>query len=150
MNEPDLFAHAEADLVKTLGLSADALKATRKKLKRGADWDVVRGFIRYSSDGRSKLFLALKIPAAGEPAPTPDEKKETDGPLQPGARRELVCVRTFALNKRIVYAKFGDAPQRVRLKDSANLRPGMTMTCALVRDDLWELAQRLPRWPGKW
>jgi hypothetical protein len=87
-------------------------------------------------------------PAAVTPAasPTPPDL----GPPRPGDQRELVCVRTYPLNRRIVLATLGTAEVRVRLRDSANLRPGMRLTCRFLQADLWELATRCPRFPGKW
>lgn len=63
---------------------------------------------------------------------------------------ELIVVRVYPLNRRIVLAARDGARVRVRVPNSKNLVPGMAMKCRHRDGDLWELAQRLPRWRGKW
>jgi hypothetical protein len=69
--------------------------------------------------------------------------------LKPGDERELVCSK-LCLNKAIVLATFGTLQVRVRVRDSSNITRGLKMKCRLIDADLWQLAQRLPRWKGKW
>lgn len=69
---------------------------------------------------------------------------------EPGALHELLVLRVYTRNHRIVLAQFGDQEARIRVRDNSKLAPGMTVQCSYVERDLWDIAQRLPRWKGKW
>jgi hypothetical protein len=162
-----LFPHAEGELIAALGLAPKRVRGLRAgQLTRGTDWTHVGGQVRYSAAGRDKLRSLLKIDP--EPLPTIEDlapKKIEEDPLpnppaapapfpaaaepSPGDERELVCVK-ICMNKAIVLATFGDKRVRVRVRDSANITPGLKMKCLLIDADLWQLSQRLPRWRGKW
>lgn len=154
----DTFEHSEGDLTAQLGLARGVVRAVRSEsLEQGTDWKHVRGAVRYSEAGWAKLLLLLKISAPAARPPTPAAAPEIAGgiatvtQLFPGAQRQLVVAKIYKANPRIVCATFArphDA--RVRVKSSANLVPGMAMACAWIEGDLWQLAQRLPRWRGKW
>ena len=83
-------------------------------------------------------------------SPHPSEKSAAAAPLCPGDERELVVVRAYSMNRHIVLARLGDTEARVRVRDNRKLRAGMVMRCTFVERDLWDIAQRLPRHPGKW
>lgn len=143
------FTHAEADLVAALGLARAVVRTVRsEQLTRGTHWHTIAGEVRYSDEGRTLLFSILKA----EPQKNLAEIRPDPGaePAEPGGPRELVCVRTYTMNRRIVQARLGDEIVRVRVKDSAKLIEGMTMRCSHVQADMWELVQPLPRWRGKW
>lgn len=171
-----LFLHAERDLAEALGIPQKKLRSVRQDdLTVDRDWATVGGEVRYSEDGRAALLAALKItPPAEHSAPKnspgdvpPPPRAEPDGGEHgfalapgtlaallrpaPGTPEDLVCVKCYAPNRRMLEAKRknGDAVL-VRVKDNRNLKPGMTMKCRFAEGRMWELAQRLPRWPGKW
>lgn len=95
--------------------------------------------------------LAPKNRAAEEPA-APESagaaKPACGDALKPGDLRDLVLARKYP-NKRIVGAVFNRQLQRVRVKDSTKMLPGLRLECRYVGEDLWQLAQRLPRFTGK-
>ena len=173
------FLHTERALLTTLGLPKKSVRAVRTaQLSRGVDWQHIGNEVRYSETGRAKLLAALHAPAPAdysaqknspEPAATPLAAAVASTPepsvapghaadapaapitaaLQHGDAHDLVVVRTFARNRRIILARYQDrADARVRVKDSGKLRAGMTLRCSYIEGDLWEIAQRLPRWPG--
>jgi hypothetical protein len=134
---PAPLQHARASLCATLAAQASAAALVA---------DAIAARLR--SDLAAPVGYSAPKKSAERPAqPRPPARV---APPRPGEVRELVCLRTYALNKRIVLAKFGAAEVRVRVRDSANLTAGLTMQCRFLSADLWELAQRLPRWRGKW
>lgn len=85
-----------------------------------------------------------------DPAPPAAAPGAAPGPLVAGAVHDLTVLRTYPRNRRIILATLAGALEaRVRVKDSRKLRPGMSLKCSYIGGDLWELAQRLPRWPGQ-
>ena len=166
------FVHQERALAESLGLPQKDLRGVRTdELTVGVDWKNIRGEVCYSDAGRIRLLDALKISdvvAAVDSAPKNSfepcaldlERAALLGVLSgraalapvlaPGACRTLECVRIFPLNRRIVQARRDGQLVRVRVRDSINFIAGMAMPCRLIDGDLWELAQRLPRWKGKW
>lgn len=96
---------------------------------------LVRVLADYSAP---KKIAELAPTAAADPA----------APLAPGDVHPLLVLRTYARNRRIILASHAGGEARVRVKDSRKLRPGMSLKCSYIGGDLWELAQRLPRWPG--
>lgn len=160
------FIFAEAALADELGLPQKNLRAVRTgELTRGEHWQHVANEVRYSEDGRARLFGALNLaPPAGylapkNPAEPPPAGSNGTGPAAAAAAaapprhgdvRELVCIRLFPLNKRILAAKLGGLEVRVRVADNRNITLGMALRCRLIGGDLWELARPLPRWRGKW
>lgn len=158
----ELYPHAESDLADQSGLAHDALKATRAEiLRRGTDWELVKGRVRYTQAAMSRTLSYLKIcdeaPAAEPPppgpaaaahsAPNPAGQKIT---AAAGELRELVVTKRCAPNRRMVLATLEGAEQRVKVRDNINLIAGMKMQCRLIQGNLWDLAQRLPRWRGRW
>lgn len=156
------FVHQERALAESLGLAQKDLRSVRTdELTRGTDWQTVRGEVCYSQTGHARLLALLKVSTSAtapeahsapknsaEPTPPPAETPPDPAPAD-AAVRPLECVRTFPLNRRIVQARCDGQLVRVRVRDSANFTTGMTMLCRLIDGDLWELAQRLPRWRGK-
>lgn len=179
---PPLFTHPERDLATRFGLPLEKIRGVRAAgCVRGTDWQREANEIRYSEVGLAKLTAALGL-ATGSAAATDPEPdagpaalcqvltaravainaaamaqknsapNATECALTAGAEHELVVVRTYALNRRIVLAKLklGNQPARVRVRDSGKLTPGMIMRCVFVELDLWNLNQRLPRHRGRW
>lgn len=141
------FIHAEADLVAALGLARAVVRTVRtERLTRGTHWNQTANEVRYSAEGRTLLFSILKAEPEKNPPGPPGEAE----PLPPPARRaDLLCAK-IPRNRRIVLATLDGEPMRVRVRDSARILPGMTLTCTHVQADLWELSQPLPRSRGRW
>jgi hypothetical protein len=95
------------------------------------------------------MYLAQRAARAAKNSAEP-AAAEVAPPLEAGEVRELVVLRVYSLNRRIVLARFGEIEARVRVRDNRKLQPGMKMRCSYVERDLWDLEQRLPRHPGKW
>lgn len=61
----------------------------------------------------------------------------------------VTVTRCFTVNRRLVAGLLGEDAVRVRVKNNQNLRVGMELRCIHVEADLYELAERLPRWANK-
>lgn len=157
----ELYPHAESDLADQSGLAHDALKATRAEiLRRGTDWELVKGRVRYTHAAMSRTLTYLKICDEAPPAELPPAGPAAaahSAPNPPGKKnpavgdvRELTCTKRCAPNRRMVLATLEGAEQRVKVRDNNNLVAGMKMQCRLIQGNLWDLAQRLPRWRGRW
>lgn len=202
---PDLFPHAERDLVAALGLTQKAVRVVRAdELEQKNDWAMVAGEVRYSDAGKARLFSILKIstePAqtalgvpSGPRARAAAEKLAKDlgvtradllaaasetidamiakhtcdtspsavmdraqefppaaAVRTPGSLESLTCFKLYSRNTKIVEAKTAAGELvLVRVRENKNLRPGMVMKCRFAGTRIWELAQRLPRYRGRW
>ncbi len=143
------FTLPEAEIVTSLGLARALVREVRgADLIRGQDWQHVQGTVRYSTAGRDRLLARLNVVLTKKKSEGADASVHPLAP-EPGDHRELICEKK-PRNRRIVFARLGDALVRVRVKDSTRILPGMTLRCAFVQADLWELAQPLPRSRGRW
>lgn len=95
---------------------------------------------------------AANPPPPSSPAvPTAATAPDPEPPLDltaPGVV-EITVVRTFPTNRHIIAGLMADQAVRVRVKSSEKLRPGMVLRCAHIAEDLYELAERLPRFIGR-
>lgn len=172
---PDTFTHVERVLVGELGLTQKQLRSIRAdELVNGLDWSSVSGEVRYSDEGRAKLFFILKISAEPPPLPPPPApsadpapehsapKKSGDsaappaGPLPPvatlrGTIETLTVHKVYAPNRSIIEGR-RDCSEivLVRVRDNRKFRRGMAMSCRFAQGNLWELNQPMPRYYGKW
>lgn len=173
----DHYPHQERELAAAAGLSQDDLKKIRRRLlTRGRDFDTVGGFVCYTAAAAVAIWHEVGLDLAGAPRPAdsatnnpPEEKisaadeapSPAAEPAPPSAAaeavppaagdlRELVCVKRFFPNTRLLGATYLGQTVRVKVRDNKNFVAGMKLQCRLEQGDLWVLAQRLPRWRGKW
>jgi hypothetical protein len=166
----------EQDLAETLGVARETLRDMRQKeLRKGEHWRLEGGQVVLSAAGEAKIRARIGLaaaPGAGEadgmPAPAPAGSASLAGKQ---TARVRVC-RMFR-NPRVVGAALGcrllgencvhlrRCPEqmaeakcgtmvRLKMRTAQKLRPGMDCMARQIGGDLWELAQRLPRWPGRW
>lgn len=161
MSSPDDkdFTLEEGQLSAELGLARPKVRALRTdELVHGTDWKSIGGLVRYSRAGWEKLRrsvgLAAGEPAAPPPAPAKDlAPKKAVGqppPLQHGDVHDLVVVRIYPVNRKILLARLGNSEVRVRVGSNQKFMPGMVLPAKFLEADLWELARRAPRYRGKW
>lgn len=166
------YTHVERALADETGLTHETVKDARgAHLQRGPDWELVKGLVTYSDAGRAKIYGALGVPvpvgpaATGpesDPAPLPadsppntdpaaaaDEKIAESPPVH-GELRDLAFVRRVSNRRTLLARTAGGVAAWVRVSDSTNFRPGMTLPCRFLERDQWELARKAPRHPGKW
>ena len=126
-----------------------------KFLKNKVDWINKNNQIFYTQEGVQKAMHHIGIPhkeammLIGQltkeeivsPAALPDlsERKTAD----------LTIVR-LCRNTKIVIAVLDGKEQRIRVRDSKNFIKGMKAPCRHIKEDLWELTKRCPRWRGRW
>lgn len=93
--------------------------------------------------------------SAPNPAPAAPPPPPAAPPAEPAldlADPSVVNVtvtRCYALNRHLVSGTIDTKEVRVRVKSNLKLRPGMVLRCTHDTEDLYELAERLPRWVGK-
>lgn len=164
------FPHVERELATSYGLASPALKAIRDAhLTRPQHWDLVKGLVCYSDEGKAALEGALGIgaqknPTANPPPPAaetplaPDSAPNDPPPAPPpkkfvapkaGEVRTLVAV-AIVRNRRILKARDQDRVAWVRVRNSKNFRPGMELKARFVAGEQWDLEGRAPRWGGKY
>lgn len=169
----DQFTVSEKRLAEALGLSRATVKDVRANtLEKNSDWIYLdTGAVHFSRTGIERTLAHLGIPAEKialllpaparqvasapladlPPSPSPDLPPNEPAALDLSAPNveEVSVTRCFSMNKHIIAGVIGERPVRVRVKSSLKLRPGMVLRCTLESGDLYELAERLPRWPGK-
>lgn len=158
------FTIPEGRLAEALGVPRKTVKTVRADaLTQGDDWEYINGgTVHYSRGGVTRTLshlgippekIASLLPAAPEPPPAaPADLAANEPPpldLTEPKAFDITITRRFTVNHRLVEGTLDGRTVRVRVKDSQKLRPGMALRCHRVDVDLYQLAERLPRWPGK-
>jgi len=153
---PEDFTILESVLVSRLGISREILREKRKLGTEGEHWSWIGGNrVCWSAAGVVWLENALRGPRNDRGAdPSPGSILASNGQDAHAAREEqaikdLRVLRTF-MNPRLLLATDGVAVFRVRVRNSRNFVPRMTIPCRRIQADLWELARACPRFRGKW
>lgn len=99
------------------------------------------------SGNHSSGTRELLPPASAAPAPV-----VVPLPIAPAAAEFEMKVSRVTINRHIILAKNADGDEvRVRVKDSANFVPAMTVRARFLQaPDLFELVGRCPRQKGRW
>jgi hypothetical protein len=159
--------YAERNVAAEIGLTGEAIRELRAKhLTKDEDWALERGLVRYTKKGREKILAAVLIPPTDAPSAPPskpeaDEATETPAPGPRGAWTLLEDQRPWMPatveqryhNKKVFVARLEVEPftiVTVRVRDSEKFTVGMRVPIRAIEGNLYELASRLPRWPGKW
>jgi len=150
------FQHSEAELCTRLGISDKQLRQLRTdRLRRGVDWELVTGKVRLSQEGLERLIESMAFQATSAMVadfltpPVPVEAAQNGRRV--GGHEELVCFKCYKINRLMLEAKTAaDELVLVRVRDNSNFQPGMKMKCRYTGTRVWELAQRLPRYRGRW
>jgi hypothetical protein len=162
---PQVFVFGEVELATSSGIHISHFAAARKKLRAGVDWDLNNMRVAYSPAGM-KAVLAEVLPAPLGPeleqvlteealldkpqksgAPDPAAVKEIEGTVTRigGARGPWV-------NPLLMELELSDGTKvMLKVRTTVNFRRGMK--CPLHWNDntkTYELARRLPRFPGRW
>ena len=162
------FGCREKEIAEELGVPLDAVAEQRAKhLVRGQDYDRVGHFIAYAAAAKETILAVFRVPPE-KAAVDQDKKKaaEVGTPTAEPANAEagaggeptvqtepeavLAVVSALYRNTRLVGATIGINEIRVRVRNSRNFVRGMEIPVRHVRDDVYELARRAPRFRGKW
>jgi hypothetical protein len=157
----NFFTASEKNLVSLLGVPRAELRRLRMELIEGEDWTMAGNTVRYSESGIKKTRAALELPqeAASNKIPVNQpamSAEAADGPVPiesapiKNPAEKTFRVRQTVANHKILLATDGVSQIRVRVHSSVNFLPGMAIPCRHIKDDLWELARRCPRWRGRW
>lgn len=123
----------EVDAATHFGVNRRVLREHRKELAEGEDWTMEENAVTYTPTGLERLQGLLCL---GEVSPPPLE--------------ELTVVNR-ARNPRLVFARRANGDLvRLRVRSNENFLPGMRAQGQHEAADVWTLAQRLPRWRGRW
>lgn len=149
----------ESKLAKDLGVPRKKLRTLRAKhLAPTADFVKGPEGIEYTVEGlqrmQEKLGAAMKPVDSAPSTPPPSQVLAgmAEDAVSPPRVAEMRVVKVYPLNPRLLLCELKDTPQaqRVRVRDNRNFLPGMVLKAVHENSDLWTLAQRLPRWRGKW
>lgn len=161
------FLHSERELAVALGVSTKTLRETRAAhLQRGDHWTLIKNEVRYTEAARGLVLARLGLTAelrvnADHSAPNSSAvllgvapltgSAAAEGTRIAGTIEDLVCHKCYHPNIRMLEAKSSSGEiVLVRVRDNRNLRTGMVMKCKFAGGRIFELAQRLPRFRGKW
>lgn len=164
---PVLFEHGETELATATGIAAKVLQKIRqKKLRRGFDWELSSDLrVAYSRPGIVRLLelasgsQVQEGAIAGVALGDLEERTRISGQAPAAAAtppEELVSATVFKLfpNPHLIEVILdGGQHKLVRVRESKNFRRGMEVPLRLkpeAKPDGFELARRLPRFPGKW
>lgn len=179
MNRPE-FVHKEQDIAAQLGVALAVLVEQRAKhLIRGKDFERLGNYITYTQGAKDAVLTLFQLPKDGgtldgqtAPAETPSSPEagptapgvltptaeggttpqgQTPGPIEQ-VRPDTVQAVVSAIyrNTRLLGATLGQQEIRVRVRNSRNFIRGMEIPVRHVRDDVYELARRAPRFRGRW
>ncbi len=138
----------EVELAAATGIHAGQFTRVRKSLKQGLHWDLNKLRVAYSKNGAETVLASLKLTATeiATALAKADLEKKTPAPPVTG------CLTKFFANPRLIQVTLTDGtPVNVRVKNTLNLKRGMECPLRwLDAEQRFELARRLPRFPGRW
>ena len=152
------FDHDEEAVAVELGIDRERIHALRAKgsLLEGSDWVKKGGRVRLSAVGLAKAMTILAVPSpvsteirAPAVATAAERGKKTPLALLGDGTVEIVFVRG-ARSPHMAIGTYGGAQVTIRLKTWTKLRRGMVMRCRQVGPNFYELAQKCPRYAGRW
>lgn len=152
MNGVRHFAHGEAELAGVTGLAEKKLRGQRiRSLRQGEHWEIQGQRVAYTDLGAQLVIEAL---LGRELTP-----EELAGALDGSRRREpekkappiVAKVTKTWPNPWLLTVQLPSAELvNLRVKTSKNFRRGMECLVRVNEHGQYELARRLPRFPGKW
>jgi hypothetical protein len=144
------FQYGEMELAAAAGVAVKHFQRARQKnLRQGADWDLVHLHVSYTKTGAGEVLRLVlgddKCPAGFLDRITPESGQKT------GALETDGIVKRFFMNPHLVAVQLpGNAVVNIRVKSTANLRVGMIVPVREAGPGRYELAKKLPRYPGRW
>lgn len=126
-----------------------------KFLKNGVDWLNKNNQIFYTIPGLKKAMHHIGVPNKEALMIVGELTKEAIVPppeLPPVSERRLadLTVLRTCRNTKIIIAELDGVEQRIKVKSSQNFIKGMIAPCRHIKENLWELTKRCPRWRGRW
>lgn len=163
-NVPAAFIFGEVELAEASGIHVSQFAGARKKLRQAEHWDLNNMRVAYSQAGLTAVLEAV-LPV--QPAPELlqvlteqallDQPEKTAAAAQPAKEIDGTVTRIGGhggpwANAQLMELKLpDDTLVRIRVRETKNFRRGMK--CPLrwnQTTNTYELARRLPRFPGKW
>lgn len=157
------FAHGELELARVTGIALKVLQKNRKGLAQGVDWDLNKLRVAYSKKGLAAALEKISgAPVtdgliAGVALSELEEKtlleKPAAGPAMPPMIGTVARLFPNPTLLAVTVSPAGDTAFeiKVRVQHTKNFRRGMTVPLRLKADgQTYELARRMPRFPGKW
>lgn len=153
------FLYGEIELAANTGIQARVFQRLRlDDLKEGSDWKFTTG--QRVAYGKKGLALAVKL-ATGE---DPEKKGGVAGitldelcrrcllPIPIEVPPVLASMYCFYPNRQLIGAKLASGQVvHIRVQTAKNFRRGMELQLRWNEaDKMYELARKLPRFPGRW
>lgn len=147
------FVHGELELAEATGVSVKVLQRTRVKfLKQGEHWDLQAMRVAYTKNGCALVLEKISGRPLDEPGLAAALKKSRLETEPAGPAPVRACITKFYPNPWLMQVKLaGGELVNVRVKETKNLKRGMDVPLRWnERACVYELARRLPRYPGRW
>lgn len=143
--------YPESEVARASGLATKKIAALRMAhLKQAEDWELVELRVSYSDAGLERLgyLLTSGVELAARLKGTL-QKKVAPAPVAKPMEGRIV---RFYRNPHLMQVRLeNDRLVDVRVRTVVNLREGMAVPVrATATAGLYELARRLPRFPGRW
>ncbi len=149
---PVIFVHGESELAEVTGLHEKKLREKRSRhLRQGQHWEICAQHVAYTPAGAQLVIEAV----LGREL-TPEEL----GAALDGSRLAVAKPAVPTLTAKVVKTWPNPwlltvelpegQPVNIRVKNSKNFRRGMECPVRLNNQGQYELARRLPRYPGRW
>lgn len=154
------FLYGEIELAAATGIHARVFQRLRlKELKEGSDWKLVGQKVVYGKNGLAHALehaTGEKIKKNGAVAGLPLEELERRCllPIPVDTPPQTATVERFFPNRQLLGVKLkeGDgALIHIRVNSAKNFRRGMELPLRWNETiQMFELARKLPRFPGRW
>jgi hypothetical protein len=137
------FVYPESRLAEAVGILAGKLSPARKKMRQGVDWDFVGQHVVYSRIGALGAVRALGLSFSESDLDSFFTQKK------PALTVIVGHVSRFFVNRIMMEVTLPSGKVNVKVRLTKNFRLGMEVP---IRENNghFELARRLPRFPGRW
>jgi hypothetical protein len=149
VSEPQ-FQYGETELAAAAGVAVKHFQRARQKnLRQGTDWDLVHLHVAYTKNGAAEV---LRLVVGDGKCPPDFLDRVTVGAGQKNGAAECDgIVKRFFMNPHLMAVQLPtNAVVNIRVKSTANFRVGMIVPVREAGPGRYELAKKLPRYPGRW
>ncbi len=154
MSKPTLFVHGEVELAEAVGVPVRNFQKKRaKQLRQNEDWGLNVMRVAYTPLAVSRILdlVTGRAVPAGELADLLEKSLLGSGQKNGAPEPILGRISRFFPNPHLLQVTLpNDAKVNVRVKTTVNFRLGMEAPVRELESGKYELAKKLPRFPGRW